>query len=439
MSTLLALPGLEDYNTRMVVLGTALLGLACGPVGTFLLLRKRSLLSDTLAHATLPGIASAFLLSLALGGSGKELSFLLTGATIMGVLGCLCVIGIRSNSKIKDDAAMGIVLGVFFSAGIVLMGLIQSHPQGSSAGLMSFIYGKTASMVMQDVQIMAVMSVLAITLTALFYKELQLLCFDAAYAKSIGWGTLGWDVLLIGLAALLTVAGLQAVGLILIIAFLILPAAASQYLSKRLWIRLWASAFIGAASGWIGALISNTATNLPAGAIIVLTASFFFALLFLLGPAGGVLPRVLALRRQRRKTRQQHLLRALYEMLEVENQLRAGHKLPVAELTKSRSWSFRELSRALHEAQRMDYVYNEGGRVGLTSTGFVVAERFTRNHRLWEVYLMEFADVARNHVDRDADTVEHVLGTELVRQLEERVGTGDRPIPPSPHDLAIKA
>jgi len=435
MSILFSILGLEDYNTRMVVLGTALLGLACGPVGTFLLLRKRSLLSDALAHATLPGIAIAFLVSLALGGSGKEIPYLLTGATIMGVLGCLCVIAIRSNSRIKDDAAMGIVLGVFFCGGIVLMGFIQGHPHGSSAGLMSFIYGKTASMILLDVQIMGVMSFLAILLTLLFYKELRLLCFDTAYAKSIGWGATRWDVLLIGLATILTVAGLQAVGLILIIAFLILPAASAQYLSHRLWVRLIASSLIGATSGWVGAMISNTAPKLPAGAIIVLTATFFFSLIFLIGPAGGVLPRRWALRRQKKRTRQQHMLRSMYELLEVRDQLKPGIRIGKEDLVKTRSWSFRELAKAVRESVRQDYLEHCEGGVALTPTGFVVAERYTRNHRLWEVYLIEYADVARNHVDRDADTVEHVLGTELVSQLEDRLGSYGRRIPSSPHRL----
>ncbi|HKK17692.1 MAG TPA: iron chelate uptake ABC transporter family permease subunit, partial [Opitutales bacterium] len=214
---------MRDYNTRLVVICTMLLGCACGLMGGFLLLSKRSLMGDTLSHATLPGVGIAFIVSVALGMEGKSLPVLLLGAALSGIVGCLAVLLIRNHSRIKDDAAMGIVLSVFFGAGVAVLGLIQEIPEGSAAGLESFIYGKTASMVKGDFQVLIAVTVSVLLLSILLFKEFRLLCFDENFASAQGWPVRWLDVLLLGLVTLVTVAGLQAVGLILIIAFLITP------------------------------------------------------------------------------------------------------------------------------------------------------------------------------------------------------------------------
>ena len=190
---------LRDYNTRLVVICTMLLGCACGLMGGFLLLRKRSLMGDTLSHATLPGVGLSFMLLVALGGDGKSLPILLAGAGITGVIGCAAVLFIREQTRIKDDAAMGIVLSVFFGAGVAILGVIQTMPEGSAAGLESFIYGKTASMVMSDFQILVLVTVCVITCSILLFKELRLLCFDEHFAAALGWPVKFLDILLLAL------------------------------------------------------------------------------------------------------------------------------------------------------------------------------------------------------------------------------------------------
>ena len=236
---------LRDYNTRLVVICTMLLGCACGLMGGFLLLRKRSLMGDTLSHATLPGVGLSFMLAVALGGDGKSLPILLAGAAITGVIGCAAVLFIREQTRIKDDAAMGIVLSVFFGAGVAILGVIQTMPEGSAAGLESFIYGKTASMVMSDFQILVLVTICVITCSLLLFKEFRLLCFDETFAAALGWPVKFLDILLLALITAVTVAGLQAVGLILIIAFLITPAAAARFWTNQLDRMLVLSALIG--------------------------------------------------------------------------------------------------------------------------------------------------------------------------------------------------
>ena len=434
---------LRDYNTRLVVICTLLLGCACGLMGGFLLLRKRSLMGDTLSHATLPGVGLAFIFAVLLGADGKSLPVLLLGATVTGVLGCWFVLLIRNHSRIKDDAAMGIVLSVFFGAGVAVLGFVQTMPQASAAGLEYFIYGKTASMVMSDFKILITVTVGVLVAAALFFKEFRLLCFDENFAAAQGWPVRWLDVLLLALVTLVTVAGLQAVGLILIIAFLITPAAAARFWSERLDRMLLLSALIGALSGWLGASISAFFPRMPAGALIVLVAAGFFIFSLLFGHARGVVVRALRQRRLRRNIGRQHLLRALYEILEGDAEgVREVTIRPVAfrQVRGRRTWTDARLRRYRHEAYQDGLVEEpQGEQITLTDAGLAAAARVTRNHRLWELYLIEYADVATSRVDRDADAVEHVLGERLVAQLEAKLrqlhAAGGVAVPASPHPI----
>ncbi len=435
---------LRDYNTRLVVVCTILLGCASGLLGGFLLLRKRSLMGDTLSHATLPGIGIAFIVLVMLGGDGKSLPVLMTGATITGVLGCMVVLFIRSQTRIKDDAAMGIVLSVFFGAGVAVLGFVQTMPQGSAAGLESFIYGKTASMVMGDFQLLAWVTGSALILSILLFKEFRLLCFDEAYAAAQGWPVKWLDVLLLALVTAVTVAGLQAVGLILIIAFLITPAAAARFWTERLDRMLLLSAVIGALSGWFGASLSALAPRLPAGALIVLVAASVFLFSMLFGAERGVLVRWLRQHRLKRRIGRQHLLRALYEILEADGDVVESIRIRAVafrQVRGRRTWSDQQLRRYIHQAYQDGLIEErtKDDQIVLTEAGLEAAAQVTRNHRLWELYLIEYADVATSRVDRDADAVEHVLGENMVTELETKLlklrTVGGHVVPASPHPI----
>ena len=433
---------LRDYNTRLVVISTILLGCACGLMGGFLLLRKRSLMGDTLSHATLPGVGLSFMLLVALGGDGKSLPILLAGAGITGVIGCAAVLFIREQTRIKDDAAMGIVLSVFFGAGVAILGVIQKMPEGSAAGLESFIYGKTASMVMSDFQILVFITVCVITCSLLLFKEFRLLCFDENFAAVLGWPVKFLDILLLALITAVTVAGLQAVGLILIIAFLITPAAAARFWTNQLDRMLMLSALIGAASGWIGASLSAFFPRLPAGAVIVLVAALFFVVSMLIGTERGVMIRSLRQSQLEKRMGRQHLLRALYEILEggrVTEEL-IIRTVPFRQIRGRRTWSDRQLRDYIRRAYNEGLVEapNKADSILLTETGLVEAKQVTRNHRLWEMYLIEYADVATSRVDRDADMVEHILGDKMVTRLENKLQAyriAGSLVPQSPHPI----
>lgn len=419
---------LKDYNTRVVIFGATLLGFATGTIGSFTLLRRRALMGDALSHATLPGIGLAFLLATMWGFDGKQLTVLLMGAAITGVLGVVVILAIRRMTRLKEDAALGIVLSVFFGGGVAVLGVTQQMDEGHAAGLESFIYGKTASMIATDAWLIAIGGLSCVVLSITFFKELKLLCFDAGYAESRGFPVVALDFLLMGLVTVVTIIGLQAVGLILMIALLVIPASAARFWTERMTLMTAVSGFIGGVSCMFGATLSALFSRLPSGAMIVLVAAFVFLVSMLLGTARGVVIRKLRRRRLNAKIDRQHLLRGIYEYLEAARLLNladstaATVEVPFAALLEMRSWDRHRLQKAIRQAMNDGLVEQGLNRdVRLTSEGRREAGRLVHEHRLWEMYLITHAEVAPSRVDRDADTIEHVLDAEMIAELERLV------------------
>jgi manganese/zinc/iron transport system permease protein len=264
------------YNTVVVMLGVSLLGVAAGAVGTFALLRRRAMMSDVLSHATLPGIALAFLVALALGFGGRSLPVLLAGATAAAVVAALTVHWLSRAGRLPEDAAMGAVLSVFFGLGAVLLSYVQTLRTGAEGGLARFILGQPAAMSEQDALVIGVVAVGAVGAIVLLGKEFRLACFDPQFGLAQGWPIASIDLMLMTLVVIVAVIGLQAVGMILIIALMIVPAATARLWTDRLWRMVALSACLGGVSAWIGAALSATFPRAPAGGLIVLVAGFIF-------------------------------------------------------------------------------------------------------------------------------------------------------------------
>lgn len=417
-----------DYNTRVVVVGVALLGAAAGLVGSFTLLRKRALLGDALAHASLPGLVLAFILTTLVGGNGKALPWLLAGGTLGGLAGIVLILALQKFTRLRQDAALGIVLSVFFGAGVALLGISQQMPDGAAAGLETFIYGKTASMKRSDATLIAVLALVVMSTCLLLFKEFKMLCFDADFAGSSGLQVGRLDLLLMVLVITTTMIGLQAVGLILIVALLVIPPAAARFWTDALTPLAWMASAIGLVGGVAGAAASAVFPKLPSGPMIVLTCSSVFLISMLFGVRRGVVPRWRRRRKLDARIARQHLLRGIYEQLEslhaVGGKLGATHGpeagQPVAfeDLLRLRSWSATSLTRQIRLAEEAELVEQGVRGVSLTPAGYAMAAHLTRQHRLWELYLVHYADVATARVDRDADAIEHVLAPEVVAQLE---------------------
>lgn len=318
------------YNALLVASGAALLGIAAGVTGTFLFLRKRSLVSDAISHATLPGVALGFLVMVAMGGDGRALTGLLAGSAITAWIGLLCVSWLSRRTRLAEDAAIGAVLSVFFGFGIVLLTVIQSLSVGRQAGLESFLLGSTAGMLFSDALIIAAGGALTLGLVIILRRPMLMVAFDTDYAVATGRDVRRIDLAMMGLVMAVTVVGLKVVGLILIVALLIIPPVAARFWSDRAdHVALLAGAF-GGASGLLGAVISASAPNLPTGPIIVLACFSLFALSMVLSPRRGVLASYLSHRRYQREVHIRQGLLALaqgqpiYERLTLRLLLRAG-------------------------------------------------------------------------------------------------------------------
>lgn len=278
----------SGYNAALVSVGAALLGLSAGAVGAFVNLRRRALVSDAMAHATLPGIGLAFLAMVALGGDGRALAGLLAGAALTAALG-LWAVQALSRTRLPEDAAIGAVLSTFYGAGIVILTTIQMLGAGRPAGLEGFLLGSTAGMLRADALLIGVGGMVVLALLVLLRRPLLMVAFDPLHARMMGVSARAMDAALMLLTLAVVLLGLRVVGLILIVALLITPAAAARLWSDRAVVVAILAGAVGAACGWIGAAISASVPDVPTGPVIVLLAFGAFVLSLLFAPRHGIL------------------------------------------------------------------------------------------------------------------------------------------------------
>ena len=273
-----------DYTLRNVALGSALLGVTGGVIGAFTMLRRQSLLGDALAHAALPGVCLAFLLT-----GSKAPLWLLLGAGLSGWLGALAVITVLKYTRLSEDATLGTMLSAFFGFGIALLTYIAGSGDANQSGLDKFLFGQAATIVAADVTVMAALSAVGLGLVALLFKEFKLITFDPTYAHTLGYPTGRLGTLLTSLAVIAVMVGLQTVGVVLMAAMLIAPPAAARQWTDQLGRMLLLSAVFGALSGVIGAVISAGNANLPTGPVIIVVASALLLISLFFAPKRGLL------------------------------------------------------------------------------------------------------------------------------------------------------
>lgn len=400
------------FNTSLVVAGSMLLGLAAGLVGAFALLRKRSLMADALSHATLPGLCAAFLVASSLGISGKSALVLLIGAGVSGVATVLVVQWLARHPRVREDAAIGAGLSVSFGLGVVLLSAVPSVSSAPAAGLSRFIFGQTAAMLPADAALMAGIALVSAAAVVLLHKELALVSFNEGFAQVSGWPVKALDTLLLALVVLVTVAGIQAVGIILVVSMFIIPAVSARFWTDRLGRMVALSGAFGAASGYLGAAASALLPRAPAGSVIVLVAGGVFVLSMLASPRRGVAAGVWRRAALRLRIATDHLVES---MIEADGE---GTTVTTESLRRARGWGQARVRAALLAALIRGLVEPAAEGWRLTPRGSAGGARVARNHRLWTRYLTTHADVAPSHVDWSVDQVEHVLPDEVVRELE---------------------
>ena len=383
------------YNAALVAIGAGLLGFAAGASGTFPFLRKRALISDAVAHATLPGIGLAFIVMVALGGEGRSLIGLILGSAITAWAGLLLIEWIARRTRLAEDAAIGAVLGVFFGVGIVLLTVIQTMGTERQAGLESFLLGSTAGMLFEDAVVIALGGSAAVFTTWLMRRPMTLVAFDSDYAAAMGCDVRRVDLLMMALIMAVTVIGLKIVGLILIVAMLIIPAVAARFWTDRAGNMIWVAGSIGGASGYLGAVLSASAPALPTGPIIVLVAATIFMASLLLAPERGIFAALFRRRRfQARVHRRQGLLA-----------LAAQH--PIRE-----AYTLRLLAR--EGLVRPDGVPTDAGRAQ--------AAKIARDERRWDIVREIYQDAGLTGRYDGLTPIEEVFTADEIEEFDDRLG-----------------
>jgi manganese/zinc/iron transport system permease protein len=412
---------LDDPNARYVFAGTFLLGLSAGVLGCFAILRRRALVGDAVAHAVLPGVCLAFIIV-----GDKDPFALLIGSMVFGWLSMIVMDAIVRNTRLSTDAAIGMVLSVFFGLGVVLLTYIQSTGNVNQSGLDAFLFGNAASLMPGDVQVFGTLSVIILIAVAVSYKEMKMVSFDPEFAKSIGYPVKRIEFLIATLMVMTITVGLQAVGVVLMASMLIIPAAAGRYWTESLGIMIIIAAGVGALSGVGGTMISGLAPAMPTGPWIVVTALFLFLISFMFAPKRGEVIRKVRNMRNRVRIQDENVLKTIY-LLEEQDGL-DGKVRSLRDILKRRRMNLRKTRSSLGRLVTggfIDLVPGKPGGYLLTEKGRIRAMRLVRVHRLWELYLTSKVQIAGDHVHDDAESMEHLITPEIEEQLTSLLGRPD--------------
>jgi manganese/zinc/iron transport system permease protein len=401
------------YNTAIVLAGTSLLGAGSGLIGTFALLRGRALLGDTLAHAALPGLCLGFLVW-----GDRSLPVMLLGGLVSGVAGIGVVVFLGRFTRIKDDAALGIVLSLFFGAGLALLKYIQTHAVGGSrAGIDHYIFGSAAGMIASDVKLIAAVAAVSLVSVLLLYKEFRLVTFDAGFARVQGWPASLIDFLLMLLVSITVIIALPAAGVVLTAALLILPAVAARFWTEWLGAMLVLSALFGAVIGAAGTLASAGGPAMPTGPMIVLAGAGLFLATMLFARRRGLIARALAGRRSRRRLDEQKLLLSAHALTSPASPFFAFDAL----LSRI-AVSPRRLHGLLRSAEAAGLLTPSGPDTWrLTADGSRRAAAVTRAHRLWQRFFIDYPDSVSLFADLDVERIDQQLSSEMVAELENKL------------------
>ena len=313
-----------DYTLRTVALGAGILGIVSGALGCFAVLRKQSLVGDAMSHAALPGIVLAFMLT-----RSKSSLVLVLGAALAGWIGMLLIINIVRYTRIKEDGALALILSVFFGFGLMLLTYVQRLPDATQAGLDKFLFGQAAALLQQDVIIIGVLGGSALLVMGLFWKEFKLLSFDHEFGATLGLPARALDVLLTSLLVIAIVIGLQAVGVVLMSALIVAPAAAARQWTDRLSVMVALAGFFGALSGVTGAAISSLGAGLSTGPVIVLCASLIVLISLLFAPNRGLVWRWARQQRNKRTLQDTAVLSAMMTLAQQHDTPYHAHNINV--------------------------------------------------------------------------------------------------------------
>jgi ABC-type Mn2+/Zn2+ transport system permease subunit/Mn-dependent DtxR family transcriptional regulator len=407
---------LRDQAVRNALCGAVLMGLGCGLVGSFLVVRKLALVGDTLAHAVLPGVVGGFLWA-----NGRDPLSIFVGALIAGLCGMGVLYWLQKRLHIREDSALGIVLSGFFGLGIVMLTMVQRMNIPGKGGLDRFLFGQAAAMLSGELILMSIVIAITWIIIMLFYRPLVALSFDGVFARSVGIPRKFLDGLFMVLLTAVVVVSLKAGGVVLVAALLITPAATAQLVSRRMSVLIALAVIFSVLSTTSGAFFSSLTPGMPTGPCMVLVAGILFGVVLLFAPTTGILGRLFLRRKTRARIADENALKAIFRFL--EDREFSAPSFSSRDLRHSLHLSPEQMRILMRKLEREGYALPiDRDHFNITTLGWKKACSIVRKHRMWELYLERAANYSADHVHEDAERVEHILDPQLLQDLEKRLG-----------------
>ncbi len=396
-----------DPIAQKVIMGIAIIGAVSGVVGTFSFLRKKTLIADAISHSVLPGICLGFIFV-----GTKDPIVLLTGALVIGWISVWLIDYLSSTTKLSADTAIALVSTLFFAIGSVLLSVISKSQNAEQTGLKNFLFGKAATMTTFDIQVFTVVSIAIFVVVILFFKPFQLVCFNHEFAKSIGVKVKRMEFLLSTLTVMTVAIGIQAVGVVLMSALLIAPAASARYWTNRLPIMIFLAALFGTFSSVIGVMLSTMKNNMPTGPWIVFSLFTFTLFTLLFAPHKGWFSIKRRNLSNHKKITEENLLKTFYQLKEEGNTA-----VSFRDFLEKRAVDTHSLVRDVRRMVKHGFLVEKDKTFSLTESGNKEAARVLRSHRLWELYLTNRMNFKNDHIHGTAETIEHLITPEIEQLL----------------------
>ncbi len=407
----------QEWAIR-ALLASTMVGLMCGVLGVFLVLRHMSLVGDALGHAILPGVVVAFMIV------GYNTLGFFFGAVAAGMLTAIGITWIQQNVRTKNDAAIGIVFTAMFSLGVMGISWI-SHEEGVHLDLKDFLFGNVLGVADQDLWLAAMTMAFVLASVVVLYRPLFVSTFQEVVARTMGIRVRTLHYFLMLMLSFAVVASLQTVGVILVVAMLITPASTALLLSKRLkWVLVWAG-LLGVCSAVSGLVVAILLETTPGPAIAVV-ATLIYLLVALFAPGRGLVARLWQKVQLRWRIEEEDVLKHVFR-------LSKGESPAPATLASALGQSTGKVKKVLQRLRKKGLLASDGIR--LTDKGKARAAALVRAHRLWETYLARRTGLNPEQIHDDAEHLEHLLPEEILDTIDETLGfpavdPHGSPIPP---------
>ncbi len=403
-----------DPVVRAPMIGSMLMCLVAALVGVIVFVRKRSLLGEALSHSTYPGVTGAILFA-GLFSLDDSLSILiLLGATLLAFAGYFCIDFLERRLKVTDDAALCLVLALFFGLGVTIASYVQNVYSPFYRQIQGYLYGQAATMTDLHVLIYGVLALFVISVIFFFYKEILALAFDRSFCQASGMAVTLVRALFTCLIVSAVVIGIRSVGVILMSAMLIAPATAARQFTHRLSRMFILSALFGLFSGCMGTYLSLLFPGIPTGPVIVLVAGTIALYALLFAPERGLFMRYWRVARFRSLRMQENLLKLMWHL-----SYKGETSLPFQTIAQGHGLSKVRLIILLFQLRLAGWLKRGDAHYLLTPEGIKRGGRIVRLHRLWEVYLVNALGLGVERVHKSAEEMEHILTPELERQLTQ--------------------